>query len=384
MMWSRRTVGRVTMMRWVAFVSVLAWVGLPLAVSAQVATRPPQGGSSGTAQGRPPMLSTPPSSAFVAERNYSIPNPPPSSRSLYVTNLDAPKISSYADGQSLQDRTHPPGSLQNAVILFFGAPAQQGSTPGVIKVKTSGASAVFLNLSQVEAAVDSYARQYISSGAGSERLHIIVGTSNDTGLSGTALYNVGIAWANLINRINVYFVSQNWYQVVAQAGDDIEMDYNDPTTSDVWLQGFDSVRTGVPVYDSGNITCPYTDNGNTNQPCYTLNQQVWTQDNIYHFTWGNASSRAFVQVYNQTIANEWYHLSLYAANSKGAQMQFDGIFSEGGACQQNPDDTCISAYTNPDDAWNRITQYLSQGNPVSGGIPTLSAIPWSSDIEDDV
>lgn len=276
--------------------------------------------------------------------------------------------------QGANDISNPPGSQGNAVILDFGAPAFVGGLYGTFRPTTTA----FIPISEVERVVELYAEGYIDAGGSSPYLNIIVGVNNNTGLTGTNLTNHAREWARMLSRINGYFSGRGWAsQLSADAGADIETEYNTPAITKQWVDAFTAEGLGWRIYNFGNATCPVVGDGTINQPCDSVYPYGWTMDAIWYLSWGNTKSYAFPEIYSSANAQQWYLLSLYGLRSKGgAWIAYSGTLTQQGACQQNPTDP--SCPTNsPAQGWQQLMNAIYQSGAPS---EIQQVIPWSSDI----
>jgi hypothetical protein len=312
---------------------------------------------------------------------------PPNTRSLYIRVASPSNTTALANGQlqGIADIASPPGADGNAVVLDFGAPYIQAGVMGTIRPKSSAA---FLAIDDVERITEAYGQGYISSTNDltqlSPTLHIIVGVNNDTilqddpGHNSYPLSDHARAWADMLTRINGYFAGQGWTpHLRVDAGNDIEMDYNTTTITYQWVDAFSGANAGWFMYNFGTATCPTVGDGTVNQPCYTTQQQDWTQENIWYVSYGSSAAQAFPEMYNSTLATEWYLISLYGYRSKGgAYIPFMGTLTQNGACQQLPPGSCNGTNDDPGTGWANLQTAIN-------GTPVQWAILWASDIRDD-
>lgn len=317
-----------------------------------------------------PVASTRPAGTIV------LPSPPPATRSFYMTRASITNAVALAEGgiQGTNDINNPPGAEGNAAILDFGAPAFVGGLYGTYRPTT----AMFVSITDIERIVELYAEGYIDAGGNSPSLNIIVGVNNDTLLTGTNLVSHAREWARMISRVNSYFGVRGWSsQLRAQAGADIETEYNTPSITRQWVDAFTAEGLGWRIYNFGNATCPVVGDGTINQPCDSVYPYGWKMEDIWYLSWGNRTSFAFPEIYNSANAQQWYLLSLYGLRSKnGAWIYFSGTLTQQGACQQNPiDPSCPT--NSPSQGWQQLMDALFQ----SGAPPELRhTILWSSDI----
>lgn len=100
-------------------------------------------------------------------------------------------------------------------------------------------------------------------------------------------YAHGSAWAEMALDIRSWIDAQGYgSQVNVRAAGDMELNFNNPTPTRAWVDGYTaSWNDGPFLYDIGNAAgcpspkCPSWACGSTAYP-------TWTSEDVYHVAWG--------------------------------------------------------------------------------------------------
>ena len=295
--------------------------------------------------------------------------------SYYMATVDPAEL--YRRGCNLGARDFGlPGVQDNLVILDFGGPRNLG---GGVYGSRLFTTAVWVSTGQIAAAVQSFGLGYYMCTQDdlSSSLVIGIGTNNYT-YDGTPLYAVtyehGVAWALMVNQVNQYFVEKGYSRQVSAVGaNDIELSWNDYTPTKNWLNGYDSVNNYEMINFGAIPGCPYFKSPGAQCGSYPY---IWTKDQVWDVTWGAGPVYPLPEIYANSGVNaeQWYLMSVYAAQAHGLPMEFRGVMTQLQACQVRPDYGCDVLDNTPLQGWTQLST-LVNGNPI-----TAHLIRWSTDI----
>ena len=298
------------------------------------------------------------------------PKPPLYSTSYYMLTVDSSTL--YTMGCKLGQADHAYGyTRQTVVVLDFGSPKKVGSEYGTDLFWMGP-----VTITQITAAVKNFGMGYYTCVADNHQsqLYVGIGTTNyHTSISNTTdFWNHGVAWANMVNAVNAWYISQGISgQVLAVGADDVELSWNSPAISKAWVNGYYSTHK-YDWYDFGTLDgC-----ANRSYPTYDKCGNGWTRDDAYYVVYGTAPAWPLPEIYleNGVNAQQWALLSLYSAMYKGYTFQFIGVFTQAQACAQSPGQ-CTGVDNSPAAGWNQLYDQLS-ADPRTYNIPT-----WSTDIK---
>ena len=208
-------------------------------------------------------------------------------------------------GQAVANGSRP---MDGTVFLAFGRPSYNGTSYGTIIYNNS-----FRTTAQIRQVAYNYGYGYYVCAPQGAFLEISIGTTN---YGSYTTYNHGQAWANMVDATNDMFINNCCIAdyVVASGASDMELDWNSPSATRSWGNGYDAAAlywynnfgdaAGCPPYGSCN-------NG-------------WTQDDVWYVSWGNPSAWPFPQIYNETGANakQWQRISLRGYTNHGGNSMY--------------------------------------------------------------
>ncbi len=183
-----------------------------------------------------------------------------------------------------------------------------------------------------------------------------MGTSND-GSGVTAGH--GKAWSVMVNSINSWLRNSGYdAQTWAVGASDMELGWNGPAVTRGWVDGFASVCC-AQFYNYGDAAgCRY-DGRQAGDECGTSSYPAWTANDVWYVSYGVAPAWPLPQIYRTdgVMAKQWYGLSLYAKNVKGAAMVVLGSLTQYTACTQVG---CSSSTANtPGQGWTQLWNALN-------------------------
>lgn len=266
-----------------------------------------------------------------------------------------------------------PGKQESLVILDFGITKYQNGQYGASGMMIGG----FVTLDQVADAVEQFGLGYwdCTDQDYDSIVHLGIGTNNYnnsnvySNLSVT--YDHGRAWAQMVNRVNDWFVNvcpdRCNGQVDAAGANDIELAWSSPQAAIDWVGGYDSANL-YPLYNFGAAEgCPNACGGGG---------YYWTKDQVLKVTnFGPIHAVPEIYLNNGVNANQWYQLSAYSVKVYGFPHDFAGVMTTYGACQQYPEAECEYLDNKPEEGWQQLY------NKINGSdLTTFDSLPYSTDI----
>jgi len=187
----------------------------------------------------------------------------------------------------------------------------------------------------------------------------------------------GQAWARMVTDVAALLADSLYRVQVDVAGaNDMELDWNTPTATRAWVDGYSSVvGASYYLYNFGDAAgCP-SDRTPSGNDCGTATHPEWTVEDVYHISWGAQSAIPLPQIYRNdgTNARQWYRLSLYAADRDGDPMILAGSLTQLGACREKGCNTSVD--NTPSEGWAQLFTALNTND-----VRTAQHLPWSTDI----
>jgi hypothetical protein len=304
----------------------------------------------------------------------SVAETPLASNSLYITSLDPTTL--YNQGCTLGTRDLGlSGKQDSVVVLHFGYPRMVNNEYGArLYYPASPATD-----DQIAAAVEQfgYGYWYCVGADFDSHLRIGIGTSN----YGGSIYSLvtsghGQAWARMVNLVNDWFKNTCMRgcdgQVDAVGASDIELSWNDYTTSLDWLNGYDSANN-YPLYNFGAIPgCPYL--ASPGAQCGG-GGYYWSKEQVWMVTYGLNPVFPLPEIYRTDGVNaqQWYLMSVYSYTAHGAKMEFIGPMAQYQACLQRGG--CSTIDNTADQAWKQLYTLLNGDARTAG-----ETLPYATDI----
>ncbi len=279
-----------------------------------------------------------------------------------------------------------PGTQSRIAIISFGqAWWYDDEFFGRVYGSNLHGNDTFVNDSQVEEAAYQFGRGYYicTSSDITSQLQLAVGTTNywsGAGVSHTD-YGHGQVWTAMVNRVQNRLVNAGYSsQSNAHGGMDMELDWNTPSNSRAWINGFASnAITRRSYFDGDAAGCPESTAPGLGASC----NNGWKQDDLWWVTWGAAPAYPIPQIYFSTLprrqAYQWKNVSLYAYLYKTGKISFQGSLTQYYACFPSfppPDCKSESVETNtPAAGWDQLFNALASDSRTS-----QSTLTWSTDI----
>jgi hypothetical protein len=325
----------------------------------------------------PPVAATPPIT-LPARAHLPImiggggsPPPPPviastTSRYIGTMNLNTHYAMGCATGRAGE---------QGTLILAFGQPWTQDGQFGVIYYQ---ASFPFATTSTVAEASKAFLRGYWECAPASAKLSVAIGTNNYRGatLQPDTSFGHGQAWGQMINQMHTWLQDNAppgvKDRIAVFGGNDIEMSWNTPTLTKAWVNGYTSA-TARPFVNFGTCDgCPTTGN-----PTQSPNNG-WSVEDVWQVN-GPSYAVAFPEIYLRSGVNadQWYRMSLYAAQIKGAKLAFGGLLTQWQACQDKGSCGGLTDNT-PQQGWAQLQAALNADPRTAMPLPPPSDITWQN------
>ncbi len=147
----------------------------------------------------------------------------------------------------------------------------------------------------------------------------------------------------------------------------------------------DQIQEAVQAYGEGYVSCSPdgprltvaigTSNGDAaGCPPRGDCAGVWTPEDVWFVSWGARTAWPLPQIYtlSGSMAQQWYHLSLYSYQHHGWRMTIAGALSQRMACRQYSD-PCRGMDNSPAKACGQLNRLLNRDGR------TAQRLPWSSD-----
>lgn len=294
--------------------------------------------------------------------------PPPYTTSYYMKTVKSATMINVGCDLGKQVVSLP-GTQELLVTLDYGRPYDMGN--GIWGASMFGFGPT--STTDIGNAIKIAGRAYVQcSGADSgSHLTIGIGTSN-YGKQVTEAH--GVAWAQMVNDVNAWFVSQGLYNRVDAVGmNDMELGWNTPTTTRAWVRGYDSVNK-FPLYnfgDAAGCATNYFPNWGCNSP--------WTKEDVWWISYGSGASYSVPLIYADTGVNaeQWARLSLYGYQTHGLPIEFKGVMTQYQSCIQVGG--CGTLDNKPDEGWNYLVKELKRNAATAQYPKYLTDIMWHMD-----
>jgi hypothetical protein len=296
--------------------------------------------------------------------------PPPYTTSYYIVARDRVGINSLGCDQGKKD-LNLPGAQDSIVILDFFGPKER-LLAGVKEYGLTLYRYDFVPMSEVADYVEQFAKGYYDClGADKDsHLRIIIGTNNSTG--SWVNYEAGRAFAKLVNDVSSWIINNGYSsQVDAAGGNDMEVNYNTPSATKAWIDGYASISTRY-LYNYGDAGgCPQY--GTTSSPGSCNNG--WTQEDIWYISWKSPVAWPLPEIYN-TVGSQsrhWQQISIYSYFKPDfPRMLIAGSLTQYQSCQQGR--SCEGLDNKPETGWRMLLEALT------GDTRTSQNLQWSTDI----
>lgn len=301
------------------------------------------------------------------------PLPSDYSVSYYVQTVNVADAYNYGCALGQTDQSTP-GAQDHLVILDFGQPWYENGEYGTIVFRVGGVGDfTFANMDTVTSLAKNYAMGYWACTGSDDQsfLTLGIGTTNYLGQSTDApmknssrLYTHGKLWAQMVLSVNAWLSTQGYAaQVYATGANDIEPSWATAAYTRDWIQGFDDYDD---IGDGDNIAAIYFDYGSCDGCPQSYYSDIdswpympsdWWMNDIWYVAWGAQPAGVVPEIYLSSEANakQWQTISKYAKVQKGMRIDFSGVMTQYGACQQRGG--CNGTMNTPQQGWNQLWKY---------------------------
>ncbi|GAB4207258.1 MAG: hypothetical protein OHK0022_35280 [Roseiflexaceae bacterium] len=341
--------------------------------------------------------------------------PPGVVASEYVTGVTGLKAFSKLGCAAAYDTQQRP-LRDGVVILFFGQPMYKppfGAEPGGYGTSLPGVRS-YASIPQIRAAVQAWIDGYLKGyedetfscaapTSGLPRRTLVIATTNERflidqpltlngttpeqylALDGTTpqvgdpdptLREHGIAWGQLINLLSAYVTQQNGNSyLTVTGGNDIELAWNGPTDSRIWIEGYYEV-TARPLYVAG--ACDGCPDNPRNAPASGPYSYGWTAQDIWTVV-ALKNTVVIPQIYREDgiQARQWATLAT-VTRSLGP-IRYAGALTQFQACVDRQN-RCTEIKNTPQAGWSQFTQALKDQG-LDSRLPWLTDVRWEFDEE---
>jgi hypothetical protein len=289
--------------------------------------------------------------------------PPLSTTSYYLQITDTQKLYNLGCDLGHRDRDLP-GTQNNIVVLAMGKPVRQSGQEGAYLWGSPIFSPTITSMAE------QFGRAYyICTGSDlTSQLRLTIGTSNYFYGTNFVTYGHGQQWARIVNAVGSWFARYGYDRQVTVAGaSDMELGWNSAYTTTQWVNGYLSLNS-YPLYNYGDAAgCPNCGGGT----------YIWSRYDVWYISWGASIGEIapLPLIYHNDgdHARQWAGIALYSATSRNSRMNFAGVMTQSGACQQVG---CNSTLDNtPEEGWTQLWTELGKDSRTS------SSLPWATDIE---
>jgi len=269
------------------------------------------------------------------------------------------------------------------VILHFGYPYKSGSTWGVL-FNTS--TFPFHSLTTLAALAENFAGGYWACSPVGTQLYLGLGENSAQTSSGNFFTaSDGTAWANMVDSVNSWLVSNGFSgQVLARGAADMEnaSGWQSFTGDKGWVEAYGDA-SGTAMYNFGDAAgCPYTTYNNVG--C----NSGFNQGNFWFLSWGASAAWPAPEIYNETYvyngsyrtdhnAQQWEMIKRYGIHfQNGSTMNFQASVTQRTAC--NEVDSCSNTNNSPSVGWTDLYDALNHDQAPSD---TAQDLLYESDFE---
>jgi hypothetical protein len=307
---------------------------------------------------------------LMSHRVYAAPTPPPVTTSYYIEGISDAAM--YELGCQLGTRDGSiVGTQNNIVFLFYGKPAKD-LVSGAFGTKLLDPNNTFASVTQIRDSAKQFGRGYWWCTGSDSTSHVTVAISTSN-LGNKTTYNHGKAWAGMVIEAHQWLIDNSYStQATIVGGSDMELDWNGPTSTRYWVDGYSSVPNRRPYYNAGDAAgCPPLNNSNNGDDCGTATYPNWTADDVRYISFGAPPAYAFPQIYSNTgiHARQWQWIS-----ANRGFINFEGPMSQSAACAQNG---CNADLDNtPAQAWQQLYDTINSVQSTADSLRWLSDVSW--------
>jgi len=150
----------------------------------------------------------------------------------------------------------------------------------------------------------------------------------------------------------------------------------------------DQIQEAVQAYGEGYVSCSPdgprltvaigTSNGDAaGCPPRGDCAGVWTPEDVWFVSWGARTAWPLPQIYtlSGSMAQQWYHLSLYSYQHHGSRMDIAGAMTQIQSCRDTHD-RCRGMSNHPAQGWTQLWRALNRDPRTAQPLRFLTDIAW--------
>lgn len=248
--------------------------------------------------------------------------------------------------------------LSGVVILDFGEPYYSGGQG------TYTYGSAYASDSTIVNAAEGFLDGFWNCSGSSPQLRLAIGTSN---YGGNVTSASGQAWGGAVNSLATYISSKGYgSQEYARGAIDAEPGWDTEFShTSSWIDGYNSASS-APLYDYGSADdCPYSG--------FSGNCDGWGQNGLWYVSWGNSDGYPVPEIYQYSMAEQWYTESVYSAvNKSNGKLDFLGTMTQYAACG------CGSSTYSPSQGFNALQNLINGDSRTAYGMSYSTDITWAN------
>jgi hypothetical protein len=288
------------------------------------------------------------------------------SRYISTVNPDRHHVMGCASGGAGEEGT---------IILAFGQPWTQDGQYGTLYYRSNF---TFASTTVIAEAAKGFLRGYWECAPATARLNLAIGTNNYAGQGAASQpdtsFGHGQAWGQMVNQLHTWLQDNAPVgvpdRIAVFGGNDIELSWNTAALTRQWVSGY-AGATSRPFVNFGTCDgCPTSGN-----PGQSPNNG-WTVEDVWQVT-GQPYVVPFPEIYLRSGVNadQWYRMSLYAAQHKGRMLDFGGALTQWQACQDVGGCGGLTDNT-VEQGWGQLQAALNADPNTAMVVPSPSDITW--------
>lgn len=259
---------------------------------------------------------------------------------------------------------------RGVVVLLFGKPAYNEETQSygtILLSRRIFTSTVDISRS-AELWMDGFWRCTLPNGP---KITLAIGTSNFD-LTPDLAPGHAQAWAAMVHDVADYITYKHYdKQISVAAASNIELQWSTPEAARSWVDNYTEVALHR-LYIVGDCSgCPYANHPDR------LPDNNWTQEDIWHISWGAVRSYPIPEIYNPdgTSASQWQFIARWGVDNKQHLMLFSGAITQLQACIDRGD-ACDGMNNPPEQAWKQFWDALNRDRATAQNPDFLTDIRW--------
>jgi hypothetical protein len=236
-------------------------------------------------------------------------------QSFYIKNVNSDNWMYWLG----RDHTN---SVSGLVFLSFGAAVKINNDYGIRDLGVN-----YANMSRVKTAVEKFIQGYNDNPKHTADIRLIVAINNRPPQNyklpdnNDEYFKHGAYFKNMINSI-----SPSGHVKEINGGIDAELDWNTPTLTKAWVDGFSKTGNFEWLYNFGDHAGRTDDFSGETDPSFNNN---WRASDVYYISYGNTASLCTPEIYSQGCAQEWVYQKKWSL-LHGYGQYYEGLLSTNG------------------------------------------------------